>query len=136
MNTELPPFKNEEYNSESASTIDRVIAPLTPNLSILSQALELLTYPTTPMGWYTVDMMIDLLTFGFSESVTKTWPRYCFLQPTKHHGNTALLAVFNGKRQHFKEQRAMIEPLIQAGAELSSKNNNNSNVILSCLSTG
>ena len=29
MNAELPPFKNREYNSESTSTIDRVITPLT-----------------------------------------------------------------------------------------------------------
>ena len=28
MNAELPPFKNEEHNSESASTIDHVITPL------------------------------------------------------------------------------------------------------------
>jgi len=28
MNAELPPFKNVEHNSESASTIDRVITPL------------------------------------------------------------------------------------------------------------
>jgi len=28
MNVELPPFKNGEHNSESASTIDRVITPL------------------------------------------------------------------------------------------------------------
>jgi len=29
MNAELPPFKNGEHNSESASTVDRVITPLT-----------------------------------------------------------------------------------------------------------
>jgi len=29
MNAELPPFKNGEHNSESASTIDLVITPLT-----------------------------------------------------------------------------------------------------------
>jgi len=29
MNAELPPFKNGEYNSESASTINYVITPLT-----------------------------------------------------------------------------------------------------------
>ena len=28
MNAEMPPFKNGEHNSESASTIDRVITPL------------------------------------------------------------------------------------------------------------
>jgi len=28
MNTNLPPFKNGEHNSKSASTIDRVITPL------------------------------------------------------------------------------------------------------------
>ena len=28
MNAELPPFKNGEHNSESVSTIDRVIIPL------------------------------------------------------------------------------------------------------------
>jgi len=28
MNTELPPFKNGEHNSGSASTIERVITPL------------------------------------------------------------------------------------------------------------
>jgi len=28
MNEELPPFKNGKQNSESASTIDRVITPL------------------------------------------------------------------------------------------------------------
>ena len=28
MNAELPPFKTEEYNSESVSTIDRVTTPL------------------------------------------------------------------------------------------------------------
>jgi len=28
MNVKLPPFKNGEHNSESASTIDRVITPL------------------------------------------------------------------------------------------------------------
>ena len=28
MNAELPPFKNGEHNSESTSTIDRVITPL------------------------------------------------------------------------------------------------------------
>jgi len=28
MNTELPPFKHGEHNSESASTIDCVITPL------------------------------------------------------------------------------------------------------------
>jgi len=28
MNAELPPFKNGEHNSESASTIDRDITPL------------------------------------------------------------------------------------------------------------
>jgi len=28
MNVELPPFKNGEHNSESPSTIDRVITPL------------------------------------------------------------------------------------------------------------
>jgi len=28
MNTELPPFKNGEHNSESASTVDRVITSL------------------------------------------------------------------------------------------------------------
>jgi len=28
MNAELPPFKNGEHNSESASTIDRVTGPL------------------------------------------------------------------------------------------------------------
>jgi len=28
MNAELPPFKNGEHNSESESTIDRVIPPL------------------------------------------------------------------------------------------------------------
>jgi len=28
MNAELHPFKNGEHNSESASTIDRVITPL------------------------------------------------------------------------------------------------------------
>ena len=27
MNAELPPFKNEEHNSESASTLDRDITP-------------------------------------------------------------------------------------------------------------
>jgi len=31
MNAELPPFKNEEHNSESASTIDRVITSLRLN---------------------------------------------------------------------------------------------------------
>ena len=31
MNAELPPFKNGEHNSESASTIDHVITPLTDN---------------------------------------------------------------------------------------------------------
>jgi len=29
MNAELPSFKNGEHNSESVSTIDRVITPLT-----------------------------------------------------------------------------------------------------------
>jgi len=29
MNAELPPFKNGEHNSESTSTIDGVITPLT-----------------------------------------------------------------------------------------------------------
>jgi len=29
MNAELPLFKNREHNSESVSTIDRVITPLT-----------------------------------------------------------------------------------------------------------
>jgi len=28
MNTELPPFKNEEHNSESAYTLNRDITPL------------------------------------------------------------------------------------------------------------
>jgi len=28
MNAELPPFKNEEHNSESASTMHRVKTPL------------------------------------------------------------------------------------------------------------
>ena len=28
MNAQLPPFKNGEHNSESASTINRVITPL------------------------------------------------------------------------------------------------------------
>jgi len=28
MNAELPPFKSGEHNSDSASTIDRVITPL------------------------------------------------------------------------------------------------------------
>jgi len=28
MNAELPPFKNGEHNSESASILDRVITPL------------------------------------------------------------------------------------------------------------
>jgi len=36
MNTELPPFKNEKHDSESASTIDRVITPL-----MLSRGLSL-----------------------------------------------------------------------------------------------
>jgi len=31
MNTELPPFKNGEHNSESVSTIDRVLTPLIQN---------------------------------------------------------------------------------------------------------
>jgi len=36
MNKELPPFKNGEHNSESTSTIDRVITPL---MNFLSQRL-------------------------------------------------------------------------------------------------
>ena len=37
MNAELPPFKNRERNSESASTIDHLITPLTD--LVLTQAL-------------------------------------------------------------------------------------------------
>jgi len=37
MNAELPPFKNREHNSESASTIGHVIAPLI----IITEAEEL-----------------------------------------------------------------------------------------------
>jgi len=33
MNVELPPFRNEEHISESASTINRVITLLTTNFS-------------------------------------------------------------------------------------------------------
>jgi len=33
MNAELPPFKNKEHNSESASTTDRVITPLIKSIA-------------------------------------------------------------------------------------------------------
>ena len=35
MGAELPPFKNGEHNSRSASTIDRFIAPLSDNIHIV-----------------------------------------------------------------------------------------------------
>ena len=34
MNAELPPFKSKEHNSESTSTIDRVITPLNKTRSL------------------------------------------------------------------------------------------------------
>ena len=48
MNAELPPFKNGEHNSESTSTIDRVITPF--------------------KGWMTRQI------FGLSESVSQNLP--------------------------------------------------------------
>jgi len=35
MNAELPPFKNGEHNSESASTINCVITPLIQPLQVM-----------------------------------------------------------------------------------------------------
>jgi len=35
MNAESPPFKNREHNSESASTIDRVITPSISRIFII-----------------------------------------------------------------------------------------------------
>jgi len=39
MNAELPPFKNGEHNSEKESTIDRVIIPLTTELTVYKSSL-------------------------------------------------------------------------------------------------
>jgi len=44
MNAELPPFKNGEHNSESASTIDRVITPLIQYY----KNIQAMTYATDP----------------------------------------------------------------------------------------
>jgi len=46
MNAELPPFKNGEHNSESASTLDRDITPLKRK----SEISALAQYPSVPEG--------------------------------------------------------------------------------------
>ena len=56
MNAELPPFKNGEHNSESTSTIDRVITPLNNFCTSL---------PTK------ADWVHNLDEFGFPESKMK-----------------------------------------------------------------
>ena len=42
MNAELPPFKNGEHNSECASTIDRVITPLSAITTVILKYVSLL----------------------------------------------------------------------------------------------
>ena len=49
MNTELPPFKSGKHNSESASTIDRVITLLNTCIEDNFNAQKLLAFLTVPI---------------------------------------------------------------------------------------
>jgi len=65
MNAELLPFKNGEHNSESASTIDRVIAPLM--IDILFRLTTILIY---------IFSLAGMLAVTFTLYLEKTWVMY------------------------------------------------------------
>jgi len=61
MNAEWPPFKNGEHNSESASTFDRDIVPLTnqilraePDILIFNCNSELNPIGIISQAWYNI----------------------------------------------------------------------------------
>jgi len=51
MNAELPPSKNEGHNSESPFTIDRVITPLKPLVSVGAGIPPLKNPPLCLLDW-------------------------------------------------------------------------------------
>ena len=51
MNAELPPFENGEHNSKNASTINRVITPLT-----LDAVVHVLSIPIIIAAYYAHDV--------------------------------------------------------------------------------
>jgi len=60
MNTELPPFKNGEHKSESASTLDRDITPLSSALAVrscLPLAVKLSTWQLLDFYYYVSEKM-------------------------------------------------------------------------------
>ena len=51
MHVELPPFKNGEYNSESAFTIDRVTTPLILSVYIAIQSVNFMITCKCASNW-------------------------------------------------------------------------------------
>jgi len=60
MNAELPPFKNGEYNSESASTLDHDITSLATILTFIHQLRDL--YVCTVVIWTHANNLLKVLT--------------------------------------------------------------------------
>jgi len=64
MNAELPSIKNGEHNSESASTIDRVITPLS-HWGMSDSISPLIDYPVSIhysfTAYYTLALEVNLI---------------------------------------------------------------------------
>ena len=104
MNTELPPFKKGEHNSESASTVDRAITPLMSYLEADSVASTVWKVRRRGLKVCAFDRAVSYLLFELgigpicswhaSESENKSrhfWPWH---NPFKKHPNLELIHSF------------------------------------------